>query len=50
MDIKEAPEVPLEHPQWDMSGEEEDGRPDGELSDASEFATDEDIDSDHDQD
>lgn len=46
--MKEAPEVPLEHPQWDMSGEEEDGRPDGEASDASEFATDEDIDSDPD--
>ncbi|XP_014288727.1 translocation protein SEC63 homolog [Halyomorpha halys] len=49
LDVKEAPEVPLEHPQWDMSGEEEDGRPDGEASDASEFATDEDIDSEHDQ-
>lgn len=49
LDVKEAPEVPLEHPQWDMSGEEEDGRPDGDASDASEFATDEDIDSEHDQ-
>lgn len=45
LDVKEAPEVPLDHPQWDMSGEEEEEtKPEGEPSDISEFATDDDID------
>ncbi|XP_071455654.1 translocation protein SEC63 homolog [Hetaerina americana] len=41
LDVKEAPEVPTEHPQWDMSEEEEEME--GEGSDPSEFTTDEDV-------
>uniref|UniRef100_A0A1B6F9N7 J domain-containing protein n=1 Tax=Cuerna arida TaxID=1464854 RepID=A0A1B6F9N7_9HEMI len=43
LDVKEAPEVPTEHPQWDLSEEEEESRPEGEASDVSEFTTDEDV-------
>lgn len=46
LDVKEAPEVPTEHPQWDMSEEEEE-RPAGEVSDVSEFTTDEDVEDDN---
>ncbi|KAK9503190.1 hypothetical protein O3M35_011812 [Rhynocoris fuscipes] len=46
LDVKEAPEVPVDHPQWDLSGEEEESKPEGEPSDISEFATDEDVDDD----
>uniref|UniRef100_A0A0A9ZBA8 J domain-containing protein n=3 Tax=Lygus hesperus TaxID=30085 RepID=A0A0A9ZBA8_LYGHE len=49
LDVKEAPEVPTDHPQWDISGEEEEEtKPEGEPSDISEFATDDDIDDDDD--
>ncbi|CAB0007487.1 unnamed protein product [Nesidiocoris tenuis] len=45
LDVKEAPEVPVDHPQWEISGEEEEeAKPEGDASDISEFATDEDID------
>lgn len=47
LDVKEAPEVPTEHPQWDISEEEEEGRLDGEASDVSEFTTDEDVEDDN---
>ncbi|XP_075232582.1 translocation protein Sec63 isoform X3 [Lycorma delicatula] len=47
LDVKEAPEVPTEHPQWDMSEEEEEGRPEADASDISEFTTDEDVEDDH---
>ncbi|XP_054261954.1 translocation protein SEC63 homolog isoform X2 [Macrosteles quadrilineatus] len=45
LDVKEAPEVPTEHPQWDLSEEEEDSHRGGmgEASDVSEFTTDEDV-------
>lgn len=43
LDVKEAPEVPTEHPQWDLSEEEEESRHEGEASDVSEFTTDEDV-------
>ncbi|XP_014251168.1 translocation protein SEC63 homolog [Cimex lectularius] len=49
MDVKKAPEVPLDHPQWDLSGEEEENKPEGETSDISEFATDDDVDDDDDK-
>ncbi|GFG30385.1 hypothetical protein Cfor_05840 [Coptotermes formosanus] len=42
LDVKEAPEVPTEHPQWDMSDDEEEV-PEGGGSDVSEFTTDEDV-------
>ena len=42
LDVKEAPEVPTEHPQWDMLDDEEEV-PEGGGSDASEFTTDEDV-------
>lgn len=45
LDVKEAPEVPTEHPQWDMSEEEEEVE--GEGSDPSEFTTDEDVEEEH---
>lgn len=45
--MKEAPEIPVEHPQWDMSEEEEEGRQEGEQSDVSEFTTDEDVEDDN---
>ncbi|XP_039294066.1 translocation protein SEC63 homolog [Nilaparvata lugens] len=43
LDVEKAPEVPTEHPQWDMSEEEEEGRPEADESDISEFTTDEDV-------
>lgn len=49
LDVKEAPEVPVDHPQWDLSGEEEESKPEGEPSDISEFATDEDVDDEDDE-
>jgi translocation protein SEC63 len=42
LDVKEAPEVPTEHPQWDMLDDEEEV-PEGGGSDISEFTTDEDV-------
>lgn len=45
--MKQAPEVPTEHPQWDMSEEEEEGRPEADASDISEFTTDEDVEDDN---
>jgi len=42
LDVKEAPEVPTEHPQWDMLDDEEEV-PEGGGSDVSEFTTDEDV-------
>lgn len=45
MDVKEAPEVPTEHPQWDISDDdEEEGKDFGDSE--SEFATDDDDESD----
>lgn len=40
--MKEAAEVPTEHPQWDMLDDEEE-EPEGDGSDVSEFTTDEDV-------
>ncbi|XP_063220151.1 translocation protein SEC63 homolog [Bacillus rossius redtenbacheri] len=45
LDVKEAPEVPVEHPQWDMLDDEE-GDNEGAGSDVSEFTTDEDVEED----
>lgn len=42
LDVKEAPEVPVEHPQWDMSDEETAEDVDN-VDEHSEFTTDEDI-------
>ncbi|XP_049794094.1 translocation protein SEC63 homolog [Schistocerca serialis cubense] len=47
LDVKEAPEIPTEHPQWEMSDEEEDEQ-EAEGSDVSEFTTDEDVEDDQD--
>lgn len=46
LDVKEAPEVPTEHPQWEMSGEEDEGDEEMGGSDVSEFTTDEDVEDD----
>lgn len=45
--MKEAPEVPTEHPQWDMLDDEEE-EPEGDGSDVSEFTTDEDVEEEQD--
>lgn len=42
LDVKEAPEVPVEHPQWHNVSDVEEGN-EGDNSDISEFTTDEDI-------
>lgn len=42
MDVKEAPEVPTKHPQWDISDEDEEEPKEGN-SDISEYTTDEDV-------
>ncbi|KAL0266447.1 UNVERIFIED_CONTAM: hypothetical protein PYX00_008980 [Menopon gallinae] len=42
LDVKEAPEVPIEHPQWHNVSDAEEGN-EGDNSDVSEFTTDEDI-------
>jgi translocation protein SEC63 len=47
LDVKEAPEVPTVHPQWDMLDDEEE-EPEGDDSDASEFTTDEDVEDEQD--
>lgn len=47
LDVKEAPEVPTAHPQWDMLDDEEE-EPEGDGSDASEFTTDEDVEDEQD--
>ncbi|PSN41683.1 hypothetical protein C0J52_07697 [Blattella germanica] len=47
LDVKEAPEVPTEHPQWEMVDDEEEEQ-EGENSDISEFTTDEDVEDDQD--
>ncbi|XP_018907486.1 translocation protein SEC63 homolog isoform X2 [Bemisia tabaci] len=44
LDVQEAPEVPTEHPQWQISDDEEESKDDGNSSDGSEFTTDEDVD------
>ncbi|XP_034238792.1 translocation protein SEC63 homolog [Thrips palmi] len=44
LDVKEAPEVPTEHPQWDMSDDEEE--PENEAGHISEYTTDEDVEED----
>lgn len=46
LDVKEAPEVPTEHPQWQMSGEEDENDEEVGGSDVSEFTTDEDVEED----
>jgi translocation protein SEC63 len=48
LDVKEAPEVPTEHPQWDMLDDEEE-EPEGDGSDVSEFTTDEDVEEEQDR-
>ncbi|CAG2062441.1 unnamed protein product [Timema podura] len=45
LDVKKAPEVPTEHPQWDMLDDEEEENH-GAESDVSEFTTDEDVEDD----
>ncbi|GLH14484.1 AAEL007987-PA, partial [Gryllus bimaculatus] len=45
LDVKEAPEVPTEHPQWEMLDDEEEEQ-EGQGSDISEFTTDEDVEDD----
>lgn len=47
LDVKEAPEVPTAHPQWDMLDDEEE-EPEGDGSDVSEFTTDEDVEDEQD--
>lgn len=47
LDVKEAPDIPVEHPQWDMLEDEEEEE-EGENSDISEFTTDEDVEDDQD--
>jgi translocation protein SEC63 len=42
LDVKEAPEIPTEHPQWDISDEETAEDVDA-ADEHSEFTTDEDI-------
>lgn len=36
--------MPTEHPQWQISDDEEESKDDGNSSDGSEFTTDEDVD------
>jgi len=43
LDVKEAPEVPEDHPQWEMLDEEEDDKPDDGPSGVSEYTSDEDV-------
>lgn len=43
MDVKEAPEIPTEHPQWDISDDEDEDKDEGSGGDISEFTTDEDV-------
>ncbi|XP_050422751.1 translocation protein SEC63 homolog [Adelges cooleyi] len=43
LDVKEAPEPLTEHPQWDISDEENDTKEEDKQSDISEFTTDEDV-------
>ncbi|XP_022178428.1 translocation protein SEC63 homolog [Myzus persicae] len=43
LDVKEAPEPLTEHPQWDISDEEDDTKEEDKQSDISEFTTDEDV-------
>lgn len=47
LDVKEAPEVPTGHPQWDMLDDEEE-EPEGDDSDGSEITTDEDVEDEQD--
>ncbi|PNF30988.1 Translocation protein SEC63-like protein [Cryptotermes secundus] len=47
LDVKEAPEVPTAHPQWDMLDDEEE-EPEADGSDVSEFTTDEDVEDEQD--
>lgn len=44
LDVKEAPEIPTEHPQWDMSDDEEE--PENDDGHLSEYTTDEDVEDD----
>ncbi|KAJ1528471.1 hypothetical protein ONE63_006881 [Megalurothrips usitatus] len=44
LDVKEAPAVPVEHPQWDMSDDEEE--PENDTGHISEYTTDEDVEDD----
>ncbi|XP_052120338.1 translocation protein SEC63 homolog [Frankliniella occidentalis] len=44
LDVKEAPEIPTEHPQWDMSEDEEE--PENDAGHISEYTTDEDVEDD----
>ncbi|XP_050539274.1 translocation protein SEC63 homolog [Daktulosphaira vitifoliae] len=43
LDVKEAPEPLTEHPQWDISDEEDNIKEEDKQSDISEFTTDEDV-------
>lgn len=43
LDVKEAPKIPTEHPQWEMSDEEDESKADDDNEDVSEFTTDEDV-------
>jgi len=43
LDVKEAPEVPTDHPQWEDMLDDEEEVPEGGGSDVSEFTTDEDV-------
>jgi len=43
LDVKEAPKIPVEHPQWEMSDEDDESRPEDNEEDISEFTTDEDV-------
>uniref|UniRef100_A0A6V7J3W2 Uncharacterized protein n=1 Tax=Bracon brevicornis TaxID=1563983 RepID=A0A6V7J3W2_9HYME len=42
MDVKEAPAIPTQHPQWDIS-DEETAEDDAAVDEHSEYTTDEDI-------
>ncbi|XKL64210.1 hypothetical protein PGB90_004296 [Kerria lacca] len=43
LDVKEAPKVPTEHPQWDITDDEDESKAEDNDEDISEFTTDEDV-------
>lgn len=43
LDVKEAPEIPTEHPQWEMSDEDDESKAEDNDEGISEFTTDEDV-------
>lgn len=43
LNVKEAPKIPTEHPQWDISSEDDESKAEDNEEDISEFTTDEDV-------